>query len=73
MRYHGDHHVLPLFGPWKWAPYMREKNTKMQGPFFLSHTSNLINKSSDMLFQKVQQIYTRLVNMNTFLYFFLSL
>ena len=45
MRYPGDRHVLPLFGPWRWAPYMRGKfywkNTRMQGPFFLSHTSKL--------------------------------
>ena len=30
----------------------------MQGPFFLDTSVNLISKSSDMLFQKVQQIYT---------------
>ena len=45
MRYPGDRHVLPLFGPWRWAPYMRGKfywkkyqNTRS---FFLSHTSKL--------------------------------
>ena len=43
-----------------------EKSTKMQGPFFKAPPVNLINKSSDMLFQKVQQIYTHLVNINTF-------
>ena len=43
------------------------KNTKMQGPFFLATPVNVINISSDMLFQKVQQIYTRLVNMNLLL------
>ena len=43
-----------------------EKKSKMQGPLFYAAQVNLINKSSDMLFQKVQQIYTRLVNMNTF-------
>ena len=45
MRYHGDHHVLPLFGPWRWAPYMRgnfhwEKYQNARS-FFLSHTSKL--------------------------------
>ena len=45
MRYPGDRHVLPLFGPWRWAPYVRGKfywkkyqNTRS---FFLSHTSKL--------------------------------
>ena len=33
MKYPDDHHVLPLFGP--------IKNTRMQGPFFLSLTSKL--------------------------------
>ena len=37
-----------------------EKNTKILG-----HTSKL--NQQNMLFQKVQQIYTRQVNMNTFL------
>ena len=31
--------------------------------FFLSHPVNLINKSSEKLFQKVQQIYICLINM----------
>ena len=45
MRYPGDRHVLPLFGPWRWAPYMRGKFywKKYQNArsFFLSHTSKL--------------------------------
>ena len=45
MRYHGDHHVLPLFGPWRWAPYMRGnfhwKKYQNARSFFLSHTSKL--------------------------------
>ena len=44
----------------------------MQGPFFLATHVNLINKSSDMLFQKLQQIYTRLVYMNTFRNFIIN-
>ena len=39
-----------------------EKNARS---LFLSTTSKLNQQSSDMLFQKVQQIFTRLV-MNTF-------
>ena len=43
MRYPGDRHVLPLFGPWRWAPYMRGKFywKKYQNArsFFLSHTT----------------------------------
>ena len=34
----------------------------MQGPFFLATPVNLINKSNEMLFQKVQQRHTRLIN-----------
>ena len=34
----------------------------MQGPFFYGTPVNLINKSSEMLFQKLQQRYTRLIN-----------
>ena len=45
MRYPGDRHVLPLFGPWRWAPYMRGKFywKKYQNArsFFLSHTTKL--------------------------------
>ena len=45
MRYHGDHHVLPLFGPWRWAPYKRGnfhwKKYQNARSFFLSHTSKL--------------------------------
>ena len=45
MRYPGDRHVLPLFGPWRWAPYMRGKFywKKYQNArsFFLSRTSKL--------------------------------
>ena len=45
MRYPGDRHVLPLFGPWRWAPYMRGKFywKKYQNArsFFLSHITNL--------------------------------
>ena len=45
MRYHGDRHVLPLFGPWRWAPYMRGnfhwKKYQNARSFFLSHTSKL--------------------------------
>ena len=45
MRYHGDHHVLPLFGPWRWAPYMRGnfhwKKYQCARSIFLSHTSKL--------------------------------
>ena len=45
MRYPGDRHVLPLFGPWRWASYMRGKFywKKYQNArsFFLSHTSKL--------------------------------
>ena len=70
MRYHGDHHVLPLLAPEGGHPTWEDtfiKNTKMQGPFFLATPVNVINISSDMLFQKVQQIYTRLVNMNLLL------
>ena len=39
-----------------------EKNTRMQVPFFLATPLNLINKSNEVLFQKVQQRYTRLIN-----------
>ena len=45
MRYPGDRHVLPLFGPWRWAPYMRGKFywKKYQNvrSFFLSDTTKL--------------------------------
>ena len=45
MRYPGDRHVLPLFGPWRWAPYMRGKFywKKYQNArsFFLSHITKL--------------------------------
>ena len=48
MRYPGDRHVLPLFGPCRWAHYMRgkfhwNKNTKMQDPFFKAAPVNLID------------------------------
>ena len=33
----------------------------MQGPFLQATPVNLINKSNEMLFQKVQQRYTRLI------------
>ena len=70
MRYPGEHHVLPLFGLWRWAPYMigkfywKKKNARS---FFLDTPVNLINKSNEMLFQKVQQRYTRLINTIYFL------
>ena len=41
MRYHGDHHVLRLFGPYMRGKKISLKNNKMQGPFFLGHTSKL--------------------------------
>ena len=45
MRYPGDRHVLPLFGPWRWAPYMRGKiywkKSQNARSFFLSHTTKL--------------------------------
>ena len=45
MRYPSDRHVLQLFGPWRWAPYMRGKFywKKYQNArsSFLSHTSKL--------------------------------
>ena len=45
MRYPGDRLVLPLFGPWRWAPYTRGKFywKKYQNArsFFLSHTTKL--------------------------------
>ena len=42
---------------------IEKKNTRMQGPsVFLATSVNLINKSNEMLFQKVQQRYSRLRN-----------
>ena len=44
----------------------------MQGPFFLAAPLNLTNKSNEMLFQKVQQRYTRLINTIYFLVLLLT-
>ena len=38
----------------------------MQGPIFLATPVILINKSNEMLFQKVQQRYTHLINTTYF-------
>ena len=40
-----------------------EKQYQNARCFFLSHMSKLNQQKSEMLFQKVQQIYTRLINM----------
>ena len=45
-----------------------EINIKMQGPFFQATPVKVINQSSEMLFQKVQQIYTCLINMISIAY-----
>ena len=65
MRYHGDHHdhhVLPLFGPWRWAPYMRGKfhweKYQYARSFFLSHTSKLNQqKQWDVVSKSTTKIY----------------
>ena len=50
-QYTGDHHVLPLFGIWRWAPYMRGKfhwkNIKMQG-FLKPHQWTYSTKQWDI-------------------------
>ena len=46
-----------------WEETFIEKNTK-NANFFLNHTVNLINKSSEML--KNAATYTRLINMISF-------
>ena len=63
MRYPGDHHVLPLFRPWRWAPYMRGKFywKKYQNArsFFLSHTSKLNQqKQLDVVSKSTAKMYT---------------
>ena len=55
MKYPGDHHEV---GHPIWEENFIGKNIKMQGPFFSATPVNVINKSSEMLFQIVQQIYT---------------
>ena len=56
MRYPGDLHVLLLFGPWRWAPYMRGKFywKKYQNArsFFLSHTSKLHQQKQRVVVSK---------------------
>ena len=49
------HLLAPEGGHPTWEENFIEKKTQNARFFFLSHTSNLINKSSHMLFQKVQQ------------------
>ena len=62
MRYPGDRHVLPLFGPWRWAPYLRGKFywKKYQNArsFFLSHTTELNQqKQWDAVSKSTAKIY----------------
>ena len=47
-----------------WEETFIEK--KMQGPFLLVPQHYFFQQKQWYLFQKVQQIYTRLINMNTF-------
>ena len=58
------HFLAPEDGHPTWEVNSTETNTRKQDPFFYATPVNSFNKSSDMLFQKVQQIhvYTRLVN-----------
>ena len=61
MRYPGDRHVLPFFGPWRWAPYIRGKFywKKYQNArsFFLSHTTKLNQqKQWDVVPQRTAKI-----------------
>ena len=62
MRCHGDRHVLPLFGPWRWAPYMRGnfhwKKYQNARSSFLSHTSKLNQqKQWDAVSKSTAKIY----------------
>ena len=72
MRYQQDLHVYHFLAPEEghptWEENSIEKNSRMQGPLILATTVNLINKSREM-FQKVQQRYTRLINMIYFALF----
>ena len=61
------HFYAPEDGHPTWEEKFIEKNARS---FSLATLVNLINRSSDILFQKVQQIYNRLVNMNTFPLFY---
>ena len=58
-----DHHVLQFLAPKGSAPYMRGKfhfkNTKLQGPFFLSHTSKPNQqKLRDVVSKSAANIYS---------------
>ena len=53
------HFLAPEGGHPTWQENSTEKNTRMQGPFFWATPENYINKSNEMLFQKVQQRCTR--------------
>ena len=66
MRYPGDwfyHFMSPEGGHPTWEEHFIEKKIKMKGPFFLATPVNQIDKSSEMLFQHLQQIYIGLINM----------
>ena len=56
------HFLAPEDGHPTWEENSTEKNTRMLGPLFLVTPVDLVNKSNEMLFKKVQQRYTRLIN-----------
>ena len=66
------HFLAPEGGHPTWEEYSTEKNNRMQGPFFWATPVNFINKSKEILFQKVQQRYTRLINTIYFLVLLLT-
>ena len=70
MRYR--RHVIIVLAPEGGHPTREEnfieKKYQKARSFLLSLTSKLNQQNSEMLFQKVQQIYTRLTNMISFPY-----
>ena len=63
------HFLAPEGGhpTWEKNNILKKKNTVVQGPFFQATPVNLINESNEMLFKKIQQRYTRLINKIYFL------
>ena len=70
MRYPGDRHLYHFLASEVGHPTLEvnliEKKIQTARSFFQATPVNLINKSREMLFQKVQQIYIHLINIITF-------
>ena len=60
------HFLVPEGGHPTWVENFTEKKYQNARSFFWATPVKLINKRSEILFQKVQQIYIHLINMISF-------